>query len=549
MPYYCNPVNVNYRYQFFTEYINRESADPSMICFKGRYYVFASMTLGVWVSDDLVHWENHRLPKMLPLYDYALDARVMGEYVYLCYSNNDVNCNFYRTRDVLNGPYEVIEGSFPFWDPDQFMDDDGRVYFYWGCSNVTPIWGVEMDPETMHPIGEKTVLLSGDITKHGFERIGEDHCDPSGAPYIEGPWMTKHNGKYYLQYAFPGTEFNGYGDGVYVSDKPLGPFTMAQNNPFSYSPGSFLPGAGHGSTMEDRDGNWWHIATMRISRNHLFERRVGLWPIGWDEDGEMFCDQRYADWPRSTEAALWQKPDWFLLSYNATVRASSAYPGKSAELAVDENVQTWWKAASNEPGQWLEVDLGEIQDVHAIQINFADDKIGIPVPGEMKLGRYIEEADTVTRWKLEGSVDGQEYFVIEDKSDVETDLSHDLVVREDGLQARYIKLTVMEVPYQQAPCISGLRVFGIGQDAVPEAPKYSAERISPLDMVVRIEEDEAVGHNILWGHEKNKLYHSYLTYKKEQRIGALVKGQSYYVRVDAFSKNGITEGPVQYVEA
>ena len=36
-----------------------------------------------------------------------------------------------------------------------FCDDDGRVYFYWGCSNMSPIWGVELDPETMTPIGEK----------------------------------------------------------------------------------------------------------------------------------------------------------------------------------------------------------------------------------------------------------------------------------------------------------------------------------------------------------------------------------------------------------
>ena len=68
MKYYCNPVNINYRYQFNADQrqnriaICREAADPSMICFKGRYYIFASMTLGVWVSDDLVKWENHKLP-------------------------------------------------------------------------------------------------------------------------------------------------------------------------------------------------------------------------------------------------------------------------------------------------------------------------------------------------------------------------------------------------------------------------------------------------------------------------------------------------------
>ena len=86
MRYYCNPINVNYRYQFNidrrqggTLKICREAADPSMICFHGKYFIFASMTLGVWVSDDLTHWENHRLPRELPLYDYAPDVRVIGD--------------------------------------------------------------------------------------------------------------------------------------------------------------------------------------------------------------------------------------------------------------------------------------------------------------------------------------------------------------------------------------------------------------------------------------------------------------------------------------
>ncbi len=84
MNYYCNPININYRYQFNADQraeglqIGREAADPSMILFQGRYYIFASMQLSVWVSDDLVHWESHRLPEHLPLYDYAPDVRAVG---------------------------------------------------------------------------------------------------------------------------------------------------------------------------------------------------------------------------------------------------------------------------------------------------------------------------------------------------------------------------------------------------------------------------------------------------------------------------------------
>ena len=64
-------------------------------------------------------------------------------------------------------------------------------------------------------------------------------------------------------------------------------------------------------------------------------------------------------------------------------------------------------------------------------------------------------------------------------------------------------------------------------------------------MEVKIEDNGAVGYNILWGHTPEKLYHSYMIFGKDaQTIGALVKGQNYYVRVDAFNETGIAEGEV-----
>ena len=591
MNYLCNPVNINYRYQFNMDprlhgqmQICREAADPSMILFHGRYYIFASMTLGVWVSDDLAHWENHRLPKELPLYDYAPDVRVMGDWVYFCASRREENCDRYRTKDILNGPYEKIEGSFPFWDPNLFIDDDGRVYFYWGCSNITPIWGVELDPQTMQPISEKRVLVEGHPFEVGYERVGEDNSQLpaseaeidaayaafhkrqgisedqvpeqvkplirgmfSRKPYIEGAWMDKQNGRYYLQYACPGTQYNTYSDGVYVSSSPLGPFTLAGNNPYSYKPGGFLPGAGHGSTMRDKKGAWWHTATMRISMNHDFERRVGIWPAGFDADGELFCNQRYGDWPMTVEGDPWRDPAWMLLSAGKKATASSFTEGHEPEKATEENVQTWWRASTTDRTEWLQIDLGRDFDVHAIQINFADDKIDIPCPGQIVGGsqaRYIEERDLTTQWKLTGSIDGKDWFVIEDKSHAQTDLSHDLILREEGIRVRFLRLSDMAVPYGQQPCISGLRVFGLGQGEKPAAPVFTVRRENDLDMTVSVQSQEnTLGYNILFGSSPDKLYHSYMTFKAgDQRIGALIKGRDYFVRVDAFNENGITEG-------
>lgn len=609
MKYYCNPINVTYRYQFNMDprahgklQICREAADPSMICFHGKYYIFASMNLSVWVSDDLVSWRAHRLPENLPLYDYAPDVRVCGEYVYFCASKKGEVCNYYRTKDILNGPYEEIKGTFDFWDPNLFVDDDGRMYFYWGCSNITPVWGVELEPETMRPKTERIALIDGDGYARGYERMGVDNCEfprseeqveelfqqfvkEGGVPleqlpqqyipqirgmftrrpFIEGPWMTKHRGKYYLQYACPGAEYNVYADGVYVSDAPLGPFALAKNNPYSYHPGGFMPGAGHGSTMEDLAGNLWHTSTMRISVNHQFERRVGIWPAGFDADGELFCNQNYGDWPVAVEAGVqnpWREPPWYLLSYACKARASSEAEGKGADKAVNEDSKSWWRAAGAQSGEWLEIDLGRAMDVRAVQVNFADDALPIASPGEIRgtltQPRYIEERELLTRWRLEGSVDGLSYTVIEDKSQAASDLPHDLIVREDGIALRYIRLTVLEIPYGVTPCVSGLRVFGKGDGSRPGEAAFTAKRSGDgLDLLVNIEgKSDATGYNILWGHRADKLYHSYQIYRDvsdvqtkrdaavEKRIGALVKGQDYFVRVDAYNENGITKGAV-----
>ncbi|MBO6157629.1 MAG: family 43 glycosylhydrolase [Firmicutes bacterium] len=637
--YLCNPVNINYHYQFNKDprnggklSIGREAADPSMICYQGRYYIFASMNLSVWVSDDLANWESYPLPEELPLYDYAPDVRVIrvpekdengdythtGEWVYFCASRRGGKCDRFRTKDILNGPYEKIEGTFDYWDPNLFQDDDGRIYFYWGCSNQTPIYGVELDPFTMKPYGAtlsnpkgyvKELIFDDPYTK-GFERFGEDHDKlpateeqmersmqafakkmkmPAGLlpeslkavvkgmfadrPYIEGAWMSKHDGKYYLQYAFPGTQFKTYGDAVYVSDNPLGPFELAENAPYSYMPGGFFTGAGHGSTMEDVNGNLWHTASTRISRNFDFERRVGIWPAGYSEDGDLVCDQRYGDWPMavpeggpakaSSDELLWKDPEWMLLSYGKEMTASSFVQGNEPCFAADEDVRTWWRAASNTRDEWLKMDLGDVYDVRAIQINFADDVIDIPVPGKVRGGvqpRFIDDKTYPTQWYLMGSVDGETWTMIEDKSIATTDLSHDLIVREKGIQVRYLRITNMRVPYDQNPAISGLRVFGLqlsDRYVKPEAPAFELERTGDCDIQVKLasletpEESRPLGYNILFGNAEDKLYHSYMVMADQMRqadgiwsIRALVKGRPVAVRVDTFNEAGITHGNV-----
>ncbi|MFZ0544064.1 MAG: family 43 glycosylhydrolase [Candidatus Promineifilaceae bacterium] len=570
---YCNPLNLSYRYQHVDtagkRSIYREGADPTLIHFKGKYYMFVSMSAGLWWSDDLAQWQYHQNKDLL-IHDYAPDVRQIGDYLYFCASKRNENCPILRTQDPLSDQFEVVSSTFEFWDPHIFCDDDGRVYFYWGCSNRDPLYGVELDPQTMTPLTEKRPLFIAQPDLHGFERLGENNVPKprmglitpgiSSSPYTEGPFLNKHQGRYYLQYAVPGTEYNSYADGVIVSENPLGPFEFPDHNPFSSKPGGFISAAGHGSTIQDKHGNWWHASTMRISVNHMFERRVGLFPAGFDEDGILYCNQNFADYPLSIPDGKFDprkiEPQWMLLSYKKPAKASSSQPGHPPELAVNEDIRAWWSAAKNQAGEYLQLDLGDSYTVHAIQINLADDSLDLPERSEQEMGgppfmrRYIETNKMVTRYLVEGSLDGNQWFILTDKRSAESDLPHDFFVYNEGKEVRYIKVTGSETPYEQNFRVSGLRVFGKGKGEKPTATNTQAKRTGDLNALIQWQPAEgAQGYNIRYGIHPDKLYLSWQVYEQTHLdLPTLNKGITYYVCVDSFNENGITKGKTIEIE-
>lgn len=552
MKYYCNPLNLPYKYQLSVrngvDTAFREAADPSLIFFKDRYWLFPSMTGGFFTSTDLCSWEFHPFTEEIPIHDYAPDVCVIDGALWFSASRGGMNGAFYHSPDPVHVPFEKVPASFEFWDPHLFQDEDGRLYFFWGCTNTSPIWGVELEKGTMKPLCAPVGLIRGQPERHGFERFGENNRPNGTAPYIEGAWMTKYKGKYYLQYAAPGTEFNVYSDGVYVADTPLGSYQPAPSNPYSFQPGGFITGSGHGSTLKDRDGTYWHADTLRISCTHPYERRLGLWKAGFDSDGVLYCDQRFGDWPRAMDAPVWSDPEWMLLSYGKPVHASS---GENPQWTVDENIRSWWSADDFDSHPQLTLDLEQSCMVHAVQVNFADDALRVKPPKDavwsqfLGVPRVIEDRPLHTRWLLEASMDRKVWDIMEDKRACDTDLPHDLVVKEEGVQARYIRLTVTELPYHQTARISGLRVFGISQGQAPEKARVLECRRLPLDGFLRWESSKGANACISWGYAPDKLYHSEMVFGyREASITALIKGQPTWVRVDCFNEHGVTRGDV-----
>ena len=562
---YANPIDIDYRYNFEqkNEGISyRSGADPVIVVQRGTYYLFETIGDGYWQSSDLGTW-RHVTPSRWPINDIVAPAVLsVRDTIYLLPSTTSPlpilmltepatgRVEFYnrllpwlplaraRETDSLAKPDSVQPGP---WDPAFFYDPDtDRWFLYWNSSNAYPLHMIELDKtKRLAYTGAPKWLFGLDPEHHGWERFGQDHRSTI-KPFIEGAWMTKYRGRYYLQYGAPGTEYNVYSTGVYTSDNPFGPFTYAPYNPVAYRPGGFVQGAGHGNTFQDVYGNWWNTGTPWIGVNWNFERRIGLHPAGFDADGQMYVDTRFGDFPhwlptRANQSSEELFTGWMLLSYRKSVTASSTRDSFPAGNVADENPRTFWVAKQNQPGEWLTLDLGRVFDLKAIQVNYADYKSSL----------YGTDSTVFTQFRLKTSVDGREWRTVADLSRERRDRPNAYIELPAPTRGRVVRYEHIHVSAANL-AISDIRVFGTGAGRRPASPAgLTAERDSDQRnaTITWPAVPGAVGYNVRWGISPSKLYQTYQRFADQGtrlELRALSVGQAYWVAIESFDENGVS---------
>jgi len=547
---YCNPINLDYGYcpipNFTESGKHRATADPVIVTYKGDYYLFSTNQWGYWWSPDLNNWTFVSKTFLKPyhkVYDdlCAPAVWVQNDTMLVFGSTYSTNFPIWMSTNPKANEWKEAVDSFAIggWDPDFFLDDNGKLYEYNGSSNSYPLYGIEINPKTFEPIGARKELLLLNQEKFGWQRFGEYSDNTFLNPFIEGAWMTKHNGKYYLQYGAPGTEISGYADGAAVSDKPLDGF-VHQPMPFSYKPGGFARGAGHGATFTDKWDNYWHISTISISVKNSFERRLGLWPAGFDKEDVMYCNTSFGDYPHflpdgKADHLQSKFTGWMLLNFNKPVTVSSSFGGYGANYAVDESIKTYWCAATDKAGEWIASDLGAVSTVRAIQLNYADQDATF-------LGK---QTNIFHQYKLWSSVDGKKWSLLIDKSRNTTDVPHDYIELLKPVETRFIKLENIHVPTGKF-AISGLRVFGNGHGARPDSVKnfivLRTEKDKRSAWIKWTPVDNAYGYNIYIGTAPDKLYNCIMVYgANEYWFKAMDKDLPYYFTIEAINENGTSQ--------
>lgn len=430
-PTYCNPLSIeDVKSGRWLDYDQcgmdprtgadyRSISDPSVIYHDGKWILYPSYAVA-YVSEDFANWKHVDIGINNLRYSPAV-VHFRGKWYLSGHGMTEMYCAddplgpftlCGHLTDHQGNPMKVADGCY--------LNDDGRLYFYWfgpgqvqegeDVEHALGTLGAECDPEEPWKLLTKPVWINRFNPSKQWQRFGE-HNQNERMGWIEGQWMIKIKGRYYLLYSGSGTRFGTYANGVAYSDEgPLSGFVaQARHDPLTRKPHGLLRGAGHGCIVEGPNNTYWTFYTSIFCYNYRYERRIGMDPIGIDEDGELFCPE-VTETPQYAPGVL-EKPELgnsvglLPLTFMQIPTVSSAAPGRDGIYAQDDSVLTWWQPEHDDPVKCitipLDVELGyRVESVRIIWRDVGMDTLKGIDPGPFQyVVEYLSPEDQKT-WKM-----------------------------------------------------------------------------------------------------------------------------------------------------
>lgn len=273
-------------------------ADPEGVIFNNEYWVYPTYSapyekqvfLDAFSSKDLVHWTKHEHVLDTASVKWARRAVWAPSIVekdnkyFLFFGANDIQSDNERggigvaVADKPEGPFKDYLGH-PLVDKfhngaqpiDQFCFKDGDQYYLiyggWKHCNIAKL---KSDFTGFVPFDDGSI----------FKEITPEN-------YVEGPFMFRHNGKYYFMWSEGGWTGPNYSVAYAVADSPLGPFKRAgkilQQDP------KVATGAGHHSVLHSEKSKKWYIVYHRrpLTEKDGNSRVVCIDEMFFDEKGNI----------------------------------------------------------------------------------------------------------------------------------------------------------------------------------------------------------------------------------------------------------------------
>ncbi|MBQ7822363.1 MAG: family 43 glycosylhydrolase [Clostridia bacterium] len=474
---YCNPLNLpdcpkgedaphvmDYTGEVVVDY--RSVSDPSVLYENGKWYLYPSYGMA-WVSEDFVTWKHIRTTPYNMKYSPVV-VPYRGRYLMTSHSNGLYESDSPLGDFCFLGDFILPNGE-PFRpvDPALFVDDDGRLYlygFFLGEQTrkyVTPTgtYGVELDPDDPRRLLSDPITLFMFDGRNEWERFGENRQDTLSG-WIEGQWMLKKNGRYYLIYASSGTEYSSYCMAAYYSDEgPLQGFCLQKNNPVIESRHGLIRGAGHGCIVEGPKDTLWAFYTISLAYAHLYERRIGMDLIAINDDGELYaphgvtCTPQFGPGVKDdpvTDNGTGLLP--LISRQRAMSRATSHAPGHEGFFALDDSMLTFWQPSKDDPCPSLTVNLQAPYRVEASRLLFRE--IGM----DYQSGRYPGPIS----YTVEGRVDdcNDKWVTLIDRRENTEDRNCDYHTF-PPVTCDSVRLTLHGAPNGIIPGVMDFSVFGL----------------------------------------------------------------------------------------
>lgn len=242
--------------QTYTNPVKSGAADPGVFEYQGKYYMVTTYSgtqwFAIYVSNDLVNWQvsgksvfygsTHPWGRdrfWAPEITQLADGR-FAVYYTAGDSGGRLRIGVALANDIL-GPYTdlgrplISDSSFSVIDAHYFRDDNGKQYLFWKeDSGNTRIFGQELTANGIGFVGSRATVLQKGLAWEGSKGI-------------EGPWVTKRGGQYFMYYSGGLFSAPDYGVGVARSSTPLGSY-VKRGDPILRT-GNRWKGPGHNSIV------------------------------------------------------------------------------------------------------------------------------------------------------------------------------------------------------------------------------------------------------------------------------------------------------------
>lgn len=260
--------------------ISGDYADPSIIRDGNDYYMthspfYYAPGFLIWHSQDLVNWEPicHALVSWKGS-AMAPDLVKYKDKYYIYYPADGTNWVTYANN--IRGPWsKPVDLKVSGIDPGHVVDEHGKRYLFVEDGQV-----IRLADDGLSTVGEKKKVYDGWSIPNKWNV--ECMC-------LESPKLNYKDGYYYLTSAQGGTAGPATSHMVVAarSQSLLGPWENSPYNPIvhTYSSRDNWWSKGHGTLVDDVNGNWWIVYHAYAKGYHTLGRQTLIEPIEWTEDG------------------------------------------------------------------------------------------------------------------------------------------------------------------------------------------------------------------------------------------------------------------------